>query len=108
MNRQDISQFPDMIELDENGCQWAAAASVSEDTDPDDSGTESIDEPGGPAPSSVIHMGEAPPQPHPLQQIYRDTITLSAKLIQSELSPIMSETEDPFNAGELHDLDGTI
>ena len=63
--RSDSEQLPELIELDENGYQWAAAAippSPSPTTEEDTATEEERDE----ALTSVIHLGAPPPPPPPL------------------------------------------
>ena len=83
---ENSGSLPDMIEVDESGCQWAAAA---------ESPTESSDDDTWGSPTSAVHLGAIPPPP---------------PLLEIEVSPIVEQTNTPttetptLNATTMNDL----
>ena len=105
-------QLPQMIEVDEDGCQWAAAAVLPSDLSMEDSGsdTEITDELRR-SPHSAIHMGAPPPPPPPLPSATMASAAAAAteemtpppRLTQTTLSPIET-THERFTLNDLNDI----
>ena len=61
--RHDSGQLPPMIDMDENGSMWVAAAVPPSESEESESEAEAE---GYESPSSAMHMGAAPPPPPPM------------------------------------------
>ena len=92
-------RLPRMVEVDEDGCQWAEAAVSPSDSDPGSSGAEADDEddgadsPMGP-PTSAAHLGSPSPIPPPLPTIQTTgALTPPPQLMNVTMSPIATAQE---------------
>ena len=93
-------KLPQMVEVDEDGYQWAAAAEVPSSYLDDDSMNDDADdeEEGERSPYSAVHMGAPPPLPPP-PRLESDAAAAGAltpppTLVQTTMSPI--ETHEKF------------
>ena len=80
-----------MIEVDEDGHEWAAAAeSPTESEEEEETETSEGEEEETGALTSVIHMGAPPPPPPPLTEEMQTTGPLQppAALLRAAMSPI--------------------
>ena len=78
--RRDSARLPELIETDESGYQWAAAAEIPPSID--EASAEGDPEAG--SPSSAINMGAPPPPPPPISQL---TPTINATARTGALTP---------------------
>ena len=97
-------RLPSLVEVDEDGIQWAEAAVSPSDSDTGDSGFEASGEDDSRrSPYSAIHLGAPPPLPPPLP-ITTSTaaaatgeMTPPPQLIQMTMSPIATTHERFIN-----------
>ena len=83
------------VEVDEDGCQWAAAVEPPTDSDSGSSGVEADDEDDGAdspmgSPTSAAHLGAPPPPPPPLPT---GALTPPPQLMNVTMSPIATVQE---------------
>ena len=84
-------RLPPMVEVDENGHEWAAAAEPpTESEEEEETESDEGEEEEAGALTSVIHMGAPPPPPPPLTEEMQTTGPLQppAALLRAAMSPI--------------------
>ena len=86
--RYDSGKLPPMVDLDEEGSLWAAAAEPPSDTPSDVEESEEIEEYG--SPSSAVHLGAPPPPPPPTPTVSTPTATTNYGQRTGALTPPQS------------------
>ena len=97
-------RLPSLMEVDEDGIQWAEAAVSPSDSDAGDSGFEASGEDDSRhSPYSAMHLGAPPPLPPPLpittsvSAAVTGALTPPPQLIQMTMSPIATTQERFMN-----------
>ena len=89
----DSGKLPPMIEVDEEGYQWAAAAEMPSDLSEDSEDTAREERHG--SPSSMIQLGAPPPRPPPIPPAdHPGALTPPQSLQEAVLSPIAKNQEN--------------
>ena len=97
-------RLPRLVEVDEDGIQWAEAAVPPSDSDTGDSGFEASGEDDSRrSPHSAMHLGAPPPLPPPIPSTTSaaaattGALTPPPQLIQMTMSPIATTQERFMN-----------
>ena len=89
----DSGKLPPMIEVDEEGYQWAAAAEMPSDLSEDSEDTAREERHG--SPSSMVQLGAPPPRPPPIPPVdHPGALTPPLSLQEAVLSPIAKNQDN--------------